>query len=536
MADLGEIQGLLSNFEPTAEDKAAARRLAQQQFFLGLLGARRGDEFGQIGRAGLLANASYQDQIKNLQTQRGQNITQAAALQKMQKEAQFQQLATDMMNGNGIGGGAPAGAAPGGANVQTAPLAPQGSPQQPMQPQQQPGTPSWANPRVEMAMGLAGKNDVADIIHRQYNMTQGPGGTLIRGGSVVGQVIPNAGMMIDGKFEPLPKEATDALVNFNAANARGTEQAKADMDLIPVPMGNGQTQMMTRADAARMFSQGQPQQQPQQPQMQRPGMNMAAPDDATAYAMARAADKSGQQVTMTVPPRASGVGGPMGTTPNPLAMKQAEMAIGTQAAQNTAIGEGQAKDYLSVIDAERAAPGNIAKYELMKNYLGKIETGKLAPSVLGLKSVAAYIAPNLAKEWTKDVPYAQASASLSNEIALQLRNPQGGAGMPGSMSDSDRNFLVSMTANSANDPRAIPLMLDARIAMEKRSQEVGKLARDYRQQNGRIDEGFYQQLQDWSNAHPMFKGIDPGASGSASGPLSPAEQQELQALRKKLGR
>lgn len=532
MADLGEIQGLLSNFEPTAEDKAAARRLAQQQFFLGLLGARRGDEFGQIGRAGLLANASYQDQIKNLQTQRGQNITQAAALQKMQKEAQFQQLATDMMNGNGIGGGAPAGAASGGANVQTAPLAPQGSPQQPMQPQQQPGTPSWANPRVEMAMGLAGKKDVADIIHRQYNMTQGPGGTLIRGGSVVGQVIPNAGMMIDGKFEPLPKEATDALVNFNTANKRGEVQAQAEMDFIPVPIGNNQTKMMSRADAVQ-FLRGQ-----QQPSEPRPGMSMTAPDDATAYAMAQAADKAGQPVTMTVPPRAGtngGMGG-IGVTANPLAMKQAEGAIQSQVAQNSLIGEGQGKDYLSVLDAEKAAPGNIAKYELMKNYLGKVETGKLAPSVLGLKAVAAYVAPNLTKDWTKDVPYAQASASLSNEIALQLRNPQGGAGMPGSMSDSDRNFLVSMTANSANDPRAIPLMLDARIAMEKRSQEVGKLARDYRQQNGRIDEGFYQKLQDWSNTHPMFKGVDPGASGSASGPLSPAEQQELQALRKKLGR
>ena len=197
----------------------------------------------------------------------------------------------------------------------------------------------------------------------------------------------------------------------------------------------------------------------------------------------------------------------MGTTPNPLAMKQAEGAIQSQTAQNTLIGEGQGKDYLSVLDAEKAAPGNIAKYELMKNYLGKVETGKLAPSVLGLKSIAAYVAPNLAKEWTKDVPYAQASASLSNEIALQLRNPQGGAGMPGSMSDSDRNFLVSMTANASNDPRAIPMMLDARIAMEKRSQEVGKLARSYRQQHGTIDEGFYQQLQDWSNAHPMFKDV-----------------------------
>ena len=79
--------------------------------------------------------------------------------------------------------------------------------------------------------------------------------------------------------------------------------------------------------------------------------------------------------------------------------------------------------------------------------------------------------------------------------------------MPGSMSDSDRNFLVSMAAGVSNDPRAIPLMLDARIALEKRSQEIGQIARNYRQQHGTIDEGFYQQIQDFANSHPMFNNM-----------------------------
>ena len=86
--------------------------------------------------------------------------------------------------------------------------------------------------------------------------------------------------------------------------------------------------------------------------------------------------------------------------------------------------------------------------------------------------------------------------------------------MPGSMSNSDRDFLVSMTANTANDPRAIPLMLDMRIALEKRAQEVGQLARNYRQQNGTIDENFYKQLQDYSNSHPMFDKLTQPASTS----------------------
>jgi hypothetical protein len=38
----------------------------------------------------------------------------------------------------------------------------------------------------------------------------------------------------------------------------------------------------------------------------------------------------------------------------------------------------------------------------------------------------------------------------------------------------------------------------------KRDQEVAALAREYRQKKGSIDEGFYQELQKFSDANPMF--------------------------------
>ena len=288
-------------------------------------------------------------------------------------------------------------------------------------------------------------------------------------------------------------------------------------------MGNGQTQMMTRADAAKLFAQ-RPQAPAQQPYSLR--------GNFTPQELARIqADANGSN---PFPVQYAQPSGGVGTTPDPLDMKRAEGEIQTRNEQNNVIAKGQGEDYLNIVKAEKDATGNIAKYDLMKSYLSKVETGKLAPSVLGLKSVAAYVAPNLAKEWTKDVPYAQASAALSNEIALQLRNPQGGAGMPGALSDRDREFLVSMTANSANDPRAIPIMLDARIAMEKRAQEVGRMAREYRSKNGRVDEGFYEELRAYSESHPLFAGVMKDAP--PTGGLTPAEQAELNALRKRFGR
>ncbi len=88
--------------------------------------------------------------------------------------------------------------------------------------------------------------------------------------------------------------------------------------------------------------------------------------------------------------------------------------------------------------------------------------------------------------------------------------------MPGSMSDSDRNFLTSMAANTSDTPQAIQMKLDMRIALERRSQEIGQIARAYRQQHGTIDEGFYQQVQDFANSHPMFNGLQEQQKTSAA--------------------
>lgn len=526
-----DLTGLLAQFQPSAEDAANARKQAQLQFFLGLLGAPKGGEFQRLGQSGIAAMNNYQDQIKQQQALRGQNLAQAVQAYKLLKDAQFTDMGMSMLNPTA----APAGPAAPTAAPATPSAAPSGATTPPLPPQQVPtGVPSYANPRTELGFALAGKKDVADVIHRQYQVTQGPGGTLIRNGTIVGQVIPNAGMVIDGQFQALPKEATDALVSFNTAQKRGEVQAQAEADLIPVPIGNGQTKMMTRADAAKLFSQ-QPAQQPSPQQAQPTPYSLQG--NFTPQELARIqndAQVNGAQpfngrlgVPMQQPQ--AGMGG-LGVTPNPLAMKQQEAAINTQAQQNNVIAEGQGKDFLNIIDSEKQAPGNIAKYQLMKDWLGKVDTGKLAPTVLGLKSVASYIAPNLTKDWTKDVPYAQAVSALSNEIALQLRNPAGGAGMPGSMSDSDRNFLTSMAANTSDTPQAIQLKLDMRIALEKRSQQIGQIARNYRQQHGTLDEGFYQAVQDFANTHPLFNNIQSQVSAAQPNLQSIADEMRRRGL------
>src|SRR6185312_11883979 len=102
-----------------------------------------------------------------------------------------------------------------------------------------------------------------------------------------------------------------------------------------------------------------------------------------------------QQAAALADAQRSGYAMPTGsiTGADPIEQKRKEGLVAAQTEQNTSIAKGQAQDYLNIIDSEKQAPGNIAKYSLMKDYLGKIGTGKLTPTVLTLKQYAASIAP-----------------------------------------------------------------------------------------------------------------------------------------------
>lgn len=118
---------------------------------------------------------------------------------------------------------------------------------------------------------------------------------------------------------------------------------------------------------------------------------------------------------------------------------------------------------------------------------------------------------------------AEAINSISNQMALQLRNPSGGAGMPGALSDQDRNFLQSMIAGLANTPGGNKLIVDYMSRVAQRSIDVERLRQRYVLKNGRLDEGFFRELDSWSAANPLFSERDikqaesVGGRGSAGG-------------------
>lgn len=174
--------------------------------------------------------------------------------------------------------------------------------------------------------------------------------------------------------------------------------------------------------------------------------------------------------------------------------------------------------YTGAIKSEFAAPRTIANYDRLGNLLSQVNTGKFAGTITDLKAAAKAGGIDLnAMGIRDDVAPAQATRQISNMLALELRNPAGGAGMPGAMSDKDREFLQQSIPSIENDPGAIGKMIEYRKTLAKRDQEVGKMARAYRARTGTFNEGFFNELRDFSEKNPLFPQTATPQTGAAGG-------------------
>jgi hypothetical protein len=170
--------------------------------------------------------------------------------------------------------------------------------------------------------------------------------------------------------------------------------------------------------------------------------------------------------------------------------------------ESQVVGEGLGKQYIETQDAGRAAMKKLNKLDRMDSLLAGVTTGKLTPAMTDIAAIGESFGISI----DKTLPAKQAMQALSREMALELRNPAGGAGMPGAMSDQDREFLQSMTPSLSQTNEGNRLIIDTARKVAKRDQEIAKLARTYRQQHEHLDEGFYDQVQAYGDAHPLFTG------------------------------
>ncbi len=348
-----------------------------------------------------------------------------------------------------------------------------------------------------------GKTYMEQLAKDQKPIPVSEGGALMgQNGNIIG-VRPKIGegLMATGYGPKGELQGVERIPGFSEAMAgiKGAEEdVKASRDMVTVNTPQG-PKMMTRAQAVQM-AQG-PQSATQQVNQPGQGVGGLMPVNVPEQDMgAWKAVASGQV------PAAFGKGGPM-----PQQKTQAGGGIPLQdpAAQktDTLIGEGLGKRYNEIQDAGFTANQKINKFSRLGGLLENLNTGKLAPAGYELSAYAK----SLGMPVGENLDNAQAAKAVANEIALELRNPSGGAGMPGAMSDADREYLRSMVSGLDKTPGGNKLLVEGMTKLAERDRDIARIAREYKKKTGKFDDGFYDELQAFSEKNPLFKG--PAASG-----------------------
>jgi hypothetical protein len=212
---------------------------------------------------------------------------------------------------------------------------------------------------------------------------------------------------------------------------------------------------------------------------------------------------------------------PLSTLVKELGAKEGEKS-------SEAIGTGIGKQYVELQDKVLPAQERLTQLDRMGDLLEGIETGRLTPIMTDVASVLDYfgikVDPNLDKK--------QAALTIASSLALQNRNPSGGSGMPGAMSDADRKFLTQMTPGLSQTPEGRKMILETAAKLSQRDMEVAALAREYKKAHGTFDEFFYDELGKWATAHPLFPegGNNAGPKPKTPDQLSPEQRAEYEQL------
>ena len=177
-------------------------------------------------------------------------------------------------------------------------------------------------------------------------------------------------------------------------------------------------------------------------------------------------------------------------------------------------------------EAIQASRSKMPRLELMSRLIDSpaVYQGTGGNAVLQLKKAAQAFGIDVG-----DVSGAEAIRAIGNQFALQLRNPAGGEGMPGALSDSDRTFLVQSTPNLENTREGNRFIIRAMIDLERHKMRENAEAQRYLRK-GRTSAGLTEHMDQWAERNSAFSketreaitrltGVQWGErSGPASGP------------------
>jgi hypothetical protein len=181
-----------------------------------------------------------------------------------------------------------------------------------------------------------------------------------------------------------------------------------------------------------------------------------------------------------------------------------------ESAYDKKTGEIMAEENVNIQKTGTQAAGQAEQYRRLGDALAATYTGAGGKAVLQLKRIAG--AMGMEVEGVEDAQLAQ---KISRELALTLRNPESGAGMPGQLSNADRDYLESMVPGLETSAGGNKLMVDYMVRLANRKAEVAAEARKYIEEHGRLDANWYSALAKYVEANPLFTEADLAKAQSA---------------------
>lgn len=209
------------------------------------------------------------------------------------------------------------------------------------------------------------------------------------------------------------------------------------------------------------------------------------------------------------------VGGMSESTSTPGAFNSTNSFINPTAAQSTYSAK-RSENFAALADRLANSWEIASKMNGMLDQLDvlyqdpNVASGALAENFSSLKGLAASLNIDIAGRGSEE-----AIQSITNKFALELRNPSGGAGMPGGMSNEDRTFLASIPPGLSKTTAGRALIAQGMRAVNDRDKQIANMAQQYEERVGRLDNGFIKEMRAWSNANPL---------------LSPEVKQAMQVL------
>lgn len=176
------------------------------------------------------------------------------------------------------------------------------------------------------------------------------------------------------------------------------------------------------------------------------------------------------------------------------------VTVGEQGAEEKGVGEYWAKKFGSIVDGGDKARALMNDMHALKGLLSEVGGGRLTETGYEIASVAKSFGFDINDKLSN----VDAASAIFNKMALALRSTADGEGMPGAMSDKDREFLRSMTPSLAKTPEGRAKLFEYYEKVYQRQMFVAKQALEYRQKNKHMDEGFVQAMNKYADDNPMF--------------------------------